>query len=51
MKTSFKVECFREQRLGTVLYPCKSSNYSYAKIIFSVVSENQNIDIVIKCQD
>lgn len=35
MAASFKVECFREQRLGIVLDPCKGSSYYYVKNLFS----------------
>lgn len=41
MKTSFKAECFREQRLGTVLNPRKGGNPYYVKTLFGVVIENQ----------
>lgn len=44
MKASFKTECFRVHRLGTILDPWKGSNYYYVKILFSVVVEIQNID-------
>lgn len=44
MEASFKVECFREPRLGTILDPCKGSNDSCVKILFSIVGENQSID-------
>ena len=45
MATSFKVECFREQRLGIVLDPCKGSSYYYVKNDFSKDQsiENQNV--------
>lgn len=44
MEASFKVDCFKEPRLGTVLDPCKGSNESCVKILFSIVGENQSND-------